>query len=66
MEGQDGVWDEELHTTMNKTDKQYRFIVQQRAIEPLFHNNFKLNILYKNRESKNKANDRIHKLVCIP
>ena len=47
-----GVCDQQIHTTMYKIDKQQRYSVQHRKIQPLF----KWSIIYKNIES----------LCCIP
>ena len=41
---------------MHKIDKQQGYIAQHRKIQPLFCNNFKGSIIYKNTES----------LCCIP
>ena len=40
-----------LKTTMYKINKQHRYNVQHREIQPLFCNNFKWSISYKNIES---------------
>ena len=54
--GKIGVCDQEIQTTMHKIDKQQGYIAQHRKIQPLFCNNFKGSIIYKNTES----------LCCIP
>ena len=54
--GKIGVGDSEAQTTMYKVSKLQGYIVQYREIQPIFYNNFKWNIIYKNIES----------LCCIP
>ena len=46
-----GVWDYQTQTTIYRMDKQQGYIVQHREIQPLFCNNFKWSLIYKNIES---------------
>ena len=48
--GKMGVGDQEIQTTTYKINKLQEYIVQNREIWPLFCNNFKWSIIYKNIE----------------
>ena len=50
-EARQGYGINKIQTTMCKIDKQQRYIIQHRTVQPLFCNNFQRSIIYKNIES---------------